>query len=62
MTHTNVRPDEFTLSTAQYVLHCRDAHDPDKVRRAALWILGSLMAPPDDVRLATGLLATTAFV
>jgi hypothetical protein len=57
MNNSPVKAPDFTLSQAQLVIHCRDAYDVDHVKRAAIWMLGCLSAPPDDIRLATQLVA-----
>lgn len=47
---------EFTLSQARVVLNCRDGRDVAEVRRAAIWMLGSLEADDGDFELAKGIL------
>lgn len=47
---------EFTLTSARLVLNVRDSYDPAVVRRAAIWMLGSLEADSGDMDIAKAVL------
>lgn len=53
MTGTPVTSGEFTQTQARLVLECSATYDPDKVRRAALWMLGCMDASGHELALAT---------
>lgn len=56
MTDTPVTSQEFTLTQAQMIVRNPDSYERATVRRAALWMLGSLTAPKPDITAATHLL------
>lgn len=47
---------EFTLARARLVLNCREDYDVPTIRRAAIWMLGSLEADDGDMEIARGIL------